>query len=73
MEFENINFGTCKLLECNYKKGACLIEIEDKNRTMPYVVTTRISKDGTWAKGEYYSSFEEAKNNYMSMISESNG
>lgn len=73
MEFENVNFGTCKLLLCDYKKGACLIEIEDKNRTMPFVVTTRILKDGTWAKAEYYSTIEKARENYISMISEGNG
>jgi len=73
MEFENANFGTCKLLLCDYKKGACLIEIENKNRTMPFVVTTRILKYGTWAKAEYYSTIEKARENYISMISEGNG
>lgn len=70
MEFENKEFGACRLLKCNYNKGACLIEIKDKNRTFPYVVTTRVSKDGTWAKAEYYQNLKEAEVVYISMISE---
>lgn len=70
MDFENKEFGACRLLKCNYDKGACLIEIKDKNRAFPYVVTSRVAKDGSWTRGEYYQNLKEASVVYISMISE---
>lgn len=68
MEFENKHFGVCKLLQCNYENGVCLVEIKDKNRTMPFVVTSVIMKDGSWIKGEYFATLKEAKEKYATSI-----
>lgn len=67
MEFENKNFGICKLLNCDYEKGICLVEIKDKNKVMPYVITSVII-NGNWIKGEYFSTLEEAKKRYAAII-----
>lgn len=46
MEFENPNFGTCELMNCDVKLGKTIIFI--KNNSMnPYVVTTKLLKDKT--------------------------
>ena len=70
MEFENKNFGICRLLQCNYEKGVCLVEIKDKNRAMPFVITSVIMQDGNWIKGEYYSTLKEAEGVYATKIIE---
>ena len=69
MEFENPNFGTCELMNCDVKLGKTIIFI--KNNSMnPYVVTTKLLKDKTWIKGEYFATYQEAKEYYENLYKE---
>lgn len=69
MEFENPNFGTCELMNCDVKLGKTIIFI--KNNSMnPYVVTTKLLKDKTWIKGEYFATYQEAKKYYENLYKE---
>ena len=69
MEFENPNFGTCELMNCDVKLGKTIIFI--KNNSMnPYVVTTKLLKDKTWIKGEYFATYQEAKEYYETLYKE---
>ena len=69
MEFENPNFGTCELMNCDVKLGKTIIFI--KNNSMnPYVVTTKLLKDKTWIKGEYFATYQEAKEYYEILYKE---
>ena len=69
MEFENPNFGTCELMTCDVKLGKTIIFI--KNNSMnPYVVTTKLLKDKTWIKGEYFATYQEAKEYYENLYKE---
>ena len=53
MEFENPNFGPCELINCDSIIGKTIILIKN-NTTNPYVVTTKLLRDNTWVKGEYF-------------------
>lgn len=69
MEFENPNFETCELMNCDVKLGKTIIFI--KNNSMnPYVVTTKLLKDKTWIKGEYFATYQEAKEYYENLYKE---
>ena len=69
MEFENPNFGTCELMNCDVKLGKTIIFI--KNNSMnPYVVTKKLLKDKTWIKGEYFATDQEAKEYYENLYKE---
>ena len=69
MEFENPNFGICELINCDTKLGKTIIFI--KNNSMnPYVVTTNLLKDKTWVKGEYFTTYQEAKEYYEKLHKE---
>ena len=76
MEFENPNFGTCELMNCDVTLVAviaCIIAtiIFIKNNSMnPYVVTTKLLKDKTWIKGEYFATYQEAKEYYENLYKE---
>lgn len=70
MEFENPNFGTCELMNCDVKLGKTIIFIKN-NSANPYVVTTNLLKDKTWIKGEYFPTYEGAKEYYEKLYKES--
>ena len=63
MEFENPNFGPCELINCDSIIGKTIILIKN-NTTNPYVVTTKLLRDNTWVKGEYFPTYEQAKEYY---------
>lgn len=63
MEFENTEFGQCKLLNCDYAMGKNIILIKN-NSTKPYVVTTNLLKDNNWVKGVFFSTYDLAKKYY---------
>lgn len=63
MEFENPSFGKCELMNCDVKAGKTIVFIKG-DTAHPYVVTSNLLRDKTWVKGEFFTTYEQAKEYY---------